>query len=42
MKLMGISIENMSEVAKSLEFYMGKNTPERKGFIVENLIADIA
>jgi topoisomerase-4 subunit B len=42
MKLMGVSIENMSEVAKSLEFYMGKNTPERKGFIVENLIADIA
>jgi topoisomerase-4 subunit B len=42
MKLMDVSIENMSEVAKSLEFYMGKNTPERKGFIVENLIADIA
>lgn len=42
MKLMEVSIENMTEVAKSLEFYMGKNTPERKGFIVENLIADIA
>jgi topoisomerase IV subunit B len=42
MKLMAVSIENMSEVSKSLEFYMGKNTPERKGFIVENLIADLA
>ena len=42
MKLMDVSIENMTEVAKSLEFYMGKNTPERKGFIVENLISDIA
>ncbi|HEX3134785.1 MAG TPA: DNA topoisomerase IV subunit B [Planctomycetota bacterium] len=42
MKLMDVSIENMTEVAKSLEFYMGKNTPERKGFIVENLIADLA
>ena len=42
MKLMDVSIENMSEVSKSLEFYMGKNTPERKGFIVENLIADLA
>lgn len=41
-KLMDVSIENMSEVTKSLEFYMGKNTPERKGFIVENLIADLA
>lgn len=42
MKLMDVTIENMSEVSKSLEFYMGKNTPERKGFIVENLIADLA
>jgi topoisomerase IV subunit B len=42
MKLMDITIENLSEVSKSLEFYMGKNTPERKGFIVENLIADLA
>lgn len=42
MKLMDVSIENMTEVSKSLEFYMGKNTPERKSFIVDNLIADLA
>lgn len=41
MRLIDVTIENMSEVAKSLEFYMGKNTPERKTFIVENLINDI-
>jgi topoisomerase-4 subunit B len=42
MKLMDVSIETMSEVATSLVFFMGKNTPERKSFIVNNLIADIS
>ena len=42
MKLMDVSIETMSEVATSLAFFMGKNTPERKSFIVNNLIADIS
>jgi len=32
----------MGEVKKSLDFYMGKNTPQRKAFIIENLIADIS
>ena len=41
-RLVPIDIRNMSEVTKSLSFFMGKNTPERKQFIVENLIADIA
>ena len=27
---------------QALDFYMGKNTPARKEFIIENLIADIA
>ena len=31
----------MGEVTKALDFYMGKNTPERKGFIVENLLIDV-
>jgi hypothetical protein len=30
----------MSEVTKALDFYMGKNTPERKTFIVDNLITE--
>ena len=41
-RLVPIDIRSMSEVNKSLSFFMGKNTPERKEFIVKNLIADIA
>jgi topoisomerase-4 subunit B len=41
-RIMDITIENLSEVTRSLEFYMGKNTPERKNFIINNLISDIA
>jgi len=33
---------SMGAVKRALEFYMGKNTPARKEFIIENLIADIA
>jgi topoisomerase-4 subunit B len=33
---------SMGDVRKALAFFMGKNTPERKSFIVDNLIADIA
>ena len=40
MRLQEVSIENLSEVAHSLEFFMGKNTPERKAFIVQNLIVE--
>ncbi len=41
-RLIQVDIESMTEVAKALEFYMGKNTPARRDFIVNNLIADIA
>ena len=40
-RLVEVNVESMSEVSKSLEFFMGKNTPERKAFIVDNLIYDI-
>jgi topoisomerase-4 subunit B len=40
-RLIDVDIKNMSEVSKALEFYMGKNTPERKNFIVENLIYEM-
>jgi topoisomerase IV subunit B len=40
-RLVEVDVESMSEVSKSLEFFMGKNTPERKAFIVDNLIYDI-
>lgn len=38
MRLTEVDIESMSEVSRALEFYMGKNTPERKRFICEHLI----
>lgn len=37
-----VVVQSISETTKSLEFCMGKNTPERKAFIVDNLIADLA
>jgi topoisomerase-4 subunit B len=38
MRLQQVTIESLTEVQKALAFYMGKNTPERKDFIVQNLI----
>lgn len=40
MKLRPVIIQNLSDVKPTLEFYMGKNTPVRKAFIMENLVAD--
>ena len=40
-RLIQVDVESMAEVNKALEFFMGKNTPIRKEFIVANLIADI-
>ncbi|MCB2214576.1 DNA topoisomerase IV subunit B [Desulfofustis glycolicus] len=37
-RLRNVTIDSISEVAKVLLFYMGKNTPERKQYIMENLI----
>jgi topoisomerase-4 subunit B len=39
-RLQPVSIKNMSEVSKTLDFCMGKNSPDRKRFIVENLVAE--
>ena len=41
MRLVQVNVENMAEVSKALQFYMGKNTPERKDFIVNNLIYEL-
>jgi hypothetical protein len=30
----------MGEVKRALEFFMGKNTPKRKQYIIDNLITD--
>ena len=41
MRLVRVQVRAMSEVSKALEFFMGKNTPERKSFIVDNLISEV-
>jgi topoisomerase-4 subunit B len=38
MRLIPVSIGSFHEIKPTLEFYMGKNTPKRKQFIMENLI----
>jgi topoisomerase-4 subunit B len=38
MHIQQVSVESLTEVKQALEFYMGKNTPERKEFIIQNLI----
>lgn len=37
-KLLPVNVHSFSEIKSTLEFYMGKNTPERKQFIMTNLI----
>lgn len=37
-KLLRVTVSTFSDIKASLQFYMGKNTPERKNFIMENLI----
>jgi DNA gyrase/topoisomerase IV subunit B len=42
MRLVQVTASSLSAVSKTLDFFMGKNTPERRQFIVDNLIAEIA
>lgn len=37
-RLQPVRIQNLSDVKPTLEFYMGKNTPARKTFIMKNLV----
>ncbi len=41
-RLAPVGFSSMGVVEHSLTFFMGKNTPERKQFIIDNLITDIA
>jgi len=41
MRLRPVAVKNLGEVGKVLDFIMGKNTPERRDFIVENLVTDV-
>jgi DNA gyrase subunit B/topoisomerase-4 subunit B len=40
MRLVSVMVQNLSDIKPTLEFYMGKNTPARKSFIMENLESD--
>lgn len=41
MRLVPVTINTLKAVPQVLEFYMGKNTPERRDYIMKNLIADV-
>ena len=38
MRLVKVNVKNIKGIQETLTFYMGKNTPERREFIMENLI----
>ncbi|HUX12295.1 MAG TPA: DNA topoisomerase IV subunit B [Spirochaetia bacterium] len=38
MRLVKVNIKSIKDVPETLEFYMGKNTPERREYIMENLV----
>lgn len=40
-RLQNVKIRNLAEVKPTLEFCMGKNTPDRKAFIMHNLVNEL-
>ena len=40
MRLTQVEVENQHHIADLLKFYMGKNTPERRNYIMEHLVVD--
>lgn len=39
-RIKSVTLDSLSEVSKVLSFYMGKNTPARRQYIMENLVID--
>jgi topoisomerase-4 subunit B len=37
-RLVDVNIQTLKTIGQTLDFYMGKNTPTRRQFIMENLI----
>jgi topoisomerase-4 subunit B len=37
MRLIEVNVKSVKNIAETLGFYMGKNTPERRDYIMENL-----
>lgn len=42
MRLIPVEIQHLSDVKPTVEFYMGKNTPQRRQFIIDNLLKESA
>ena len=40
MRLEQVTLHKNDQVQKLLEYYMGKNTPERQNFIIDNLVIE--
>jgi topoisomerase-4 subunit B len=40
MRLVPVSVNTLKVVPQVLTFYMGKNTPERRDYIMKNLMTD--
>ena len=40
MRLEQVTLHTTDQVAKLLEYYMGKNTMERQNFIIDNLVIE--
>jgi topoisomerase-4 subunit B len=40
MRLVPVSVNTLKAVPQVLSFYMGKNTPERRDYIMKNLVSD--
>lgn len=40
-RLVPVSVSHFSDIKATLQFYMGKNTPQRKELIMQNLIGDV-
>ena len=38
MKIVPVNVKTIKSIPETLEFYMGKNTPERRNYIMENLV----
>ncbi len=41
MRLVPITVNTLKAIPQVLEFYMGKNTPDRRDYIMKNLVADL-
>ncbi len=41
MRIVPVVINSIGDVSHCLDFFMGRNTPERKQFIIDNLVTDV-